>query len=367
MSALLDGTAPTIEPDDRRSKTFLAAASTVWRVLTSPIVTLIVKRIASAILIVFVLASVVFVLARISPLDPVHAMLGPNASAQAVAAQRAALGLDDPPLTQYVHYMQALLHGDLGTSYRTRRPVSEDLATFFPATAELALYAVVFAVVLGVLFAVSTSLRWPGARPLRGLLMATASAPAFLLSIGAILVFYKQLGWLPASGRTSIDTVPTGPTGLLTIDGLLHGQPDVTWDAFLHVLLPALAVSFGPAVAIGRVLRTSLGAEERSDYARTARAKGMTEGAVLRRHVLRNAVGPGLSMTGLQVGLMFAGVLVVEQIFGWPGIGQYTAQSIPVADFPAIAGVTLMLGVGYIVINTVVDILQGLADPRINA
>jgi peptide/nickel transport system permease protein len=337
------------------------------RVVTTPIVRLVVKRLASVVVIMVVLAAVVFFLARISPLDPVHAMLGPNASASAVAQQRATLGLDDPLVTQLGHYLLGLLHGDFGTSYRTRRPVAEDLRTFFPATAELALYAVVFAIALGVLFAVSTSLRWPGARIVRGLLLATASAPTFLLSIGAILIFYKQLGVLPASGRTSFDTVPTGPTGLLTVDGLLAGRPDIAGDAFLHLLLPALSVSFGAAVAIGRVLRTSLAIEERSDYARTARAKGLTEGAVLRHHIVRNALGPGLSMTGLQVGLMFAGVLVVEQIFGWPGIGQYTAQSIPVADFPAIAGVTLLLGVGYVVINTVVDILQGIADPRISA
>jgi peptide/nickel transport system permease protein len=347
------------------------ATSTVTRVagqvLTAPVVKLVVRRLASAALIIVVLAALVFFLAQVSPLDPVRAMLGANSSASAVAQQRAALGLDDPLLTQLGHYLLGLLHGDLGTSYRTRRPVADDIGAFFPATAELALYAVVFAVVLGVLFAVSTSLSWPGARLVRGLLLATASAPTFLLSIGAILVFYKQLGWLPASGRSSIEGVPAGPTGLLTVDGLLAGRPGVAWDAFLHLLLPALSVSFGAAVAIGRVLRTSLAIEERSDYARTARAKGLTEGAVLRRHVVRNALGPGLSMTGLQVGLMFAGVLVVEQIFGWPGIGQYTAQSIPVADFPAIAGVTLLLGIGYVVINTVVDILQGIADPRINA
>jgi peptide/nickel transport system permease protein len=141
----------------------------------------------------------------------------------------------------------------------------------------------------------------------------------------------------------------------------------VTVDALKHLLLPALAIALGPAVSIGRVLRSSLLADQQSDYARTARAKGLTELAVLRKHVLRNALGAALSMTGLQVGLMFAGVLVVEQVFGWPGIGQYVAQSIPVADFPAIAGVTLMLGVAYIVINTTVDILQAAADPRINA
>jgi len=179
------------------------------------------------------------------------------------------------------------------------------------------------------------------------------------------VIFYEKLGWLPATGRTSYADAPSGPTGFLTIDGLLHGQPGVTWDALLHLAMPATAIALGPAVAIGRVLRSSLVSDLRSDYARTARAKGLSELRILRKHVLRNAIGAALSMTGLQVGLMFAGVLVIEQVFSWPGIGQYVAQSIPVADFPAIAGVTLLLGVGYVAINTTVDVLQALADPRI--
>jgi peptide/nickel transport system permease protein len=242
----------------------------------------------------------------------------------------------------------------------------EDLGTFVPATLELAGVALVIAVLLAVILAFSSSLRWPGAWLFRLLLVAGASAPAFLLGIAMILFFYQRLGWLPASGRTEVFGADTGPTGLLIVDGLLSGSPAASLDALRHVLLPAIAIAFGPAVAVGRVLRSSLLGEEASDYARTARAKGLTEVSVLRNHVLRNAIGPALSMTGLQVGLMFSGVLVVEQIFGWPGLGQYTAQSIPVADFPAIGGVTLLLGAGYVVLNTVVDILQALADPRIS-
>ncbi len=325
------------------------------------------KRVGAAVIIVLLLAVAIFALQQAAPLDPAKAMLGPGASQQAVTAQRQVMGLDDPPAEQLGRYISGLVTGDLGTSYRTRRPVAQDLAAFVPATVELASTALVFAVLLATFFAVSTSLRWPGAGVIRLLLLAGSSAPAFLLGIAAILLFYKELGWLPASGRTEFSDAPSGPTGLLTVDGILAGRLDVTLDAWRHLVLPALAISFGPAVAVGRVLRSSLSGEQVSDYARTARAKGIVEPVVLRRHILRNAVGPALSMTGLQVGLMFAGVLVVEQIFGWPGVGQYTAQSIPVADFPAIAGVTLLLGVGYVAINTVVDVLQAVADPRIQA
>jgi peptide/nickel transport system permease protein len=328
-------------------------------------VALLAKRLASMVVIVFALAAVIFYLQHISPLDPVHAMLGGQASAEAVAQQRHVLGLDRPIPSQFWHYIVGLLHGDLGTSYRTRRPVSTDIGKYLPATAELAVAALVIAVVLGTFFAFATTLRWPGSGFFRLILLTGASTPVFLLGIGGILIFYRDLNWLPATGRTSINNAPTGPTGFLTIDGVLHGQFNVVWDAILHLILPATAIALGAAVAIGRVLRSSLISDQRSDYARTARAKGLSERRILWRHVLRNCVGAAVSMTGLQVGLMFAGVLVIEQVFSWPGLGQYVAQSIPVADFPAIAGVTLLLGVIYVVLNTIVDLTQAWADPRI--
>jgi peptide/nickel transport system permease protein len=328
---------------------------------------LIAKRLAAVVVILLALTAVLFLLQHISPADPVKTMLGPGASQELVAQTRRELGLDDPISVQYVHYVGHLLHGDLGTSYRTRRPVGTDLATFLPATLELTLFALVLALVLAVALAVATTLNWPGAGVFRLVLLVGAAMPAFLLAIGGIILFYKQLGWLPATGRTDILDAPAGPTGLLTVDSILHARPDVFVDALRHLLLPGLAIAIGPAVSIGRVLRSSLVTTQRTDYTRTARAKGLTEVQVMRRHVLRNSVGPALSMTGLQVGLMFAGVLVVELIFAWPGLGQYTAQSIPVGDYPAIAGVMLLLGGAYVVINTVVDLLQAAADPRIEA
>jgi peptide/nickel transport system permease protein len=328
---------------------------------------LIAKRLAAVVVILLALTAVLFLLQHISPADPVKTMLGPGASQELVAQTRRELGLDDPICVQYVHYVGHLLHGDLGTSYRTRRPVGTDLATFLPATLELTLFALVLALVLAVALAVATTLNWPGAGVFRLVLLVGAAMPAFLLAIGGIILFYKQLGWLPATGRTDILDAPAGPTGLLTVDSILHARPDVFVDALRHLLLPGLAIAIGPAVSIGRVLRSSLVTTQRTDYTRTARAKGLTEVQVMRRHVLRNSVGPALSMTGLQVGLMFAGVLVVELIFAWPGLGQYTAQSIPVGDYPAIAGVMLLLGGAYVVINTVVDLLQAAADPRIEA
>ncbi|WP_216896969.1 ABC transporter permease [Nocardia alni] len=327
----------------------------------------VLTRLVSMVAILITLTAIMFFLQRISPLDPVHAQLGGNASRADIAARRHALGLDRPVPVQFWNYLLNAAHGDFGTSYRTRRPVSTDLATFLPATLELALCALIIALALAALLAFATSLRWPGAGVVRAVLFVGSSAPLFLLGIGGLILFYQRLGWIPANGRSSIANAPTGPTGMLTVDGLLAGRPDVVGDALHHLILPAIVVALGPAVAIGRVLRSSLVADIDSDYARTAKAKGLGPSRILLRHVLRNCVSAALSMTGLQVGLMFSGVLVVEQVFGWPGIGQYIAQSIPVADFPAIAGVTLLLGATYVVINTVVDLLQAAADPRIVA
>lgn len=324
----------------------------------------IARRLGSAAILILLLSAVIFVLQELSPGDPVKAYLGVNASPEAVAAKREELGLNDPLPLRYVHFIVQLVHGDLGMSFRTHRPVVTDLRSFLPATIELVLVAFVFALILGIAFAVSGALRWRGGFLYRGPLLVLATAPPFLLALAGIVVFYANLHWLPAAGR-GID--PTGPTGLLLIDTLLQGHVDQWLVAAQHLVLPALVLAIAPAISIGRILRSSLDATLLTDYVRTAQSKGLTQRSILTRHVFRNAIGPGLSMAGLQLGFMFAGVVVVEQIFSWPGMGNYLASSIPVSDFPAIAGVTLVLGTIYIASNAVVDVLQVVADPRLTA
>jgi peptide/nickel transport system permease protein len=323
------------------------------------------KRAGAAVLIVVLLVGVMFGLEKMSNIDPAHAYLGAGASTKAVATERKVLGLDEPVVDQFWHYLTGVAHGNFGVSYRTRDPVSQDLGQYLPATIELASYALLFAVVLGLALGVASAASWRGYRLLKVVMVSGASAPIFLLALLGILVFYAHLGWLPATGQTSYANPPTGPTGLLTVDALLHGDFGVLVDAWWHLLLPAFCLSVVPAVSIGRVLRGSLVAVLRQDYVRTARAKGLRERAVLLRHALRNSVGPALAMTGLQAGLLLAGDVVVEEIFAWPGVGNYIAQGLPVGDFPAISGVTIVFGVGYVIVNAVVDVLQRLADPRV--
>lgn len=329
------------------------------------VIKFIAKRIVAAIGIIAGLTLVLFILQAVSKTNPVHAMLGAGATQSAIAAEKIKLGLNKPLVIQYLHYLHGILTGNLGMSYRTRRPVASDLATYLPATLELATYALLLAIVLGTILGVFSAGKFKGAGLIKSILVGGASVPQFLLAIGGLLFLYGKLHLLPATGRIGIANPPTGPTGFYTLDGILNGRLGVTLDAFKYLALPCISVAIGPAVSIGRVLRGSLIETMNSDFIKTANSKGLSRSRVIILHALRNSIGPALSMTGLQAGLMFAGVVVIEDVFAWPGIGYYTAQSIPSGDFPAIAGVTLILGVGYVVINALVDILQLVADPRL--
>jgi len=323
------------------------------------------RRLGAMVIVLLALTAVMFILQQVSPFDPVRVAVGPEASRAVVAAARKRLGYDDPILLQYVHYIEHAVAGNLGTSLDTGNPVTTDIGSFVPASLELMLAAIVIATPLALLIGVASAARWRGGTVIRVGSIVFASAPAFVLSVLFVLLFYARLHWFPAGGRTSYLDAPTGPTGLLTIDGLLAGKPAVTWNAIQHLVLPAVALALVPAVAVGRVLRGALLSNMRSEHVRAARARGLTETALVLRHCLRNAAGSALAMTGLQIGAIFASLVVVETVFAWPGLGNYLSQAIPKGDFPAITDVTLLLGVLYVVVNTIVDVLQAVADPRI--
>jgi len=321
-------------------------------------------RLAGLAVILVALSAIVFALEAVIPSDPVRAMVGASATREAVSAKRHELGLDRPLPAQYVRFLGRAVTGDLSMSLRTRRPVATDLASFLPATIELAGAAALIAAVLGGLLGLLTARgKGTGARLA---MLAGASAPPFLLALALLLLFYSRWHILPSSGRLSPGLeAPSGPTGLLVVDGLLHARLDVVSDALWHLALPAFCLALGPAVALGRTLRSSLQTVLTQDHVRTARAKGLEERTVLLRHALRSALNAPLTMSGLQVGLLLAGVVVIESVFAWPGVGLYTVQSIAATDFPAVAGVTLVLGALYVVINALVDLAQVAADPRL--
>jgi peptide/nickel transport system permease protein len=326
---------------------------------------MVAKRLLSAIAVLLVLVAVIFGLRQTSSVDPARAIVGEKASPAVVAIERKKLGLDDPLPLQYVRYVNHVIHGDFGESAVTRRPILTNLANYVPATLELVLVAFVIALGLGIFFGIATALGWRGSGTLRWVMIVASSLPVFLTALLGIIFFYQKLHWLPATGRTSATNAPTGPTGSLLIDSLLHGQFSLWKDAVGHLILPATCLALAPAVSIGRVLRSSLQHTLRSDYVRTARAKGQREIRVMLWHAMRNSAGPALAMGGLQIAALFGSVLVVEQIFAWPGIGLYTVQAIDKGDFGTIAGVSLTLGALYVLANIIVDLLQGAADPRI--
>ncbi|MCC6434233.1 MAG: ABC transporter permease [Acidimicrobiales bacterium] len=327
----------------------------------------VLRRLLSLLGVLLVLSLAVFVIQTVLPADPVRASLGANASPALVEQKREELGYNDPLTAQYVRFLGNVVQGDLSTSLRTKRPVTDDLSRFAKPTFELAGMAALLAMGLGLVLGVSSARGGRGAGAVRLVMLGAASAPTFFVAIVGILLFYRKLGWLPASGRLDRMRISTGPTGLYTVDSLLHGNWQWFSSAVRHLVLPAFCLAVGPAVAIGRVLRGALLDVMRLDHVRTARSKGLRERRVILRHGLRNAMQPTLSMAGLQVGLLLTGVVVVELVFAWPGLGLYTTQAIQQADFPAVIGIVLVMGAAYVVINALVDIGQVIADPRLRA
>ncbi len=323
------------------------------------------RRLVAMVIILLTLTAVMFVLHQANPGDPAKLLLGANASPEALRQLRSELWLDRPLILQYFHYLYQLVQGDLGVSVRTQRPVAQDLLRYIGPSLMLASLAILFAVGLSVVLGLLTARRARGSALVNTLLIGLASIPVFLFALILVIVFYAHWQVLPAGGQSSFFDAPVGPTHVALIDALIAGRPDVAVDAAQHLVLPVIALLVAPAVAIGRVYRNSLSGTMSAEYVRTARAKGLSETKVITHHALRNSLGPALSMTGLQIGGLFASLAVVEVIFAWPGLGAYVAASIPSGDFPGVAGVALVVGFIYIVANTVVDLLQAAADPRI--
>lgn len=325
---------------------------------------LVLTRIASLLGVMLALSLAVFFVQRTLPSDPVRLLVGRNASPEVIAEARARLGLDKPFFVQYFDFLGRLLHGDAGTSLRTRNPVASDIVRLLPATLELVALAAVMAIVGGLLLGLLSSRGGWLSTGVRLVTVAGSSSATFLVALVAILVLYRNLGWFPAGGRSDLYS-GSKPTGLLLVDTLLAGDLRGWLNALHHIVLPASVLAVGSTVAIGRTLRGSLRRVTAAEFVRSASAKGFTWWQVTWRHALRNSANPALAMAGLQIGLLFSGSIVVELVFSWPGVGGYLAASIGAADFPAIVGVVLVLGLAYVIINFVVDMLQLLVDPRL--
>lgn len=321
------------------------------------------KRSVSLLVVLITMSFIVFCLQSIIPADPARAIAGPTAPVETLEKVRADLGLTDPMIVQYGRFLGNLVHGDLGTSVRTRQPVTADVLKYLPASAELAVVALVFGIALaGLLALLQNTLQ--NSTLVRLVIVAAGSTPIFLSTLLLVYFVWFRLGWLPGAGRLGIRRF-SGPTGFNLIDGFLVGKPAVSLDALAHLILPALALSLPIAVAVGRSLNGALHDVMKQTYIRTGRGKGLSETSIVLRHGLRNAASAPLAMIGLQVGLLFGNLLIVERVFSWPGLGLYTVQAFASSDLPAVLGVSMVFGTFYILINIVIEICQSLADPRI--
>ena len=309
-----------------------------------------------------------FVISNVIPADPARVAAGLQAHEDQVQIMRERMGLDRPLPEQYLRYLQRLAQGDLGQAASSSRPVADDLREYFPATLELVLAAIVPCTFLGVAFGTISATHAGRAldRVIQILSLIGMAMPRFWLAIVLQILFFGILGWFPSVGRLSLGVQPPRRiTGLNLVDSLLTGDVHVFFDAAWHLVLPALALALGSIANIIRVTRVSVLDVLREDYVRTARAKGLRERAVLYKHVLRNAAVPILTVVGLQAGFMFSGAVLVEIVFGWPGIGKYAVDSIANLDFAPIMGVTLVVAVVFVIINLCVDLLYLMVDPRI--
>jgi len=312
-----------------------------------------------------------FVISHAVPADPIVSNLGQIASQrpEIIKAFREKWGLDKPLYQQYLTFLGNLARGDLGTSINTRRAVTKDLAQFLPATIELATAAVLFALVLGLPLGIFAAIRRD--RPIdhlaRLVSLIGVSIPIFWLATVSLVLFYATLHWTVGPGRLGPQIErPDYVTGLYTVDSLIAGDFETFQSAASHLVLPGLVLASSIMGLVTRVTRSSLLEVLSQDYTRTARAKGLREARVVARHALRNALIPTVTILGLAYGGLLSGAVMTETIFAWPGLGRYAFQSVITNDFPAIMGVTFVIGIMYVLVNLVVDLLYGWLDPRIH-
>jgi peptide/nickel transport system permease protein len=313
---------------------------------------------------------VVFLLSHAVPSDPVVANLSQRNldNAEMVAEFRARWGLDQPLHRQYLTYLKNLLHGDLGVSLRTQRPVLDDLLRYFPATIELAVFGMVFAVFFGMIFGIVSAIKRNTVTEqiLRGVSIFGVSVPSFWLALILLFVFYLSLGIAPGPGRVSSRISPPAHiTGFFIIDSLAAGDLGLFVDVIRHLVLPGACLGMFTMGLITRTTRSSLLEILSLDFVRTARAKGLRENDVIRKHALGNALLPVVTVIGMGFSNLLSGMVLVETIFAWPGIGQYAFQSAQNLDFPAIVGVSLLIALNHVAINLAIDILYGFLDPRV--
>ena len=327
----------------------------------------IVRRLLGAIPVLIGLSVILFAFVHLLPGDPATAILGQHATPERVARMREYLGLDNPLWQQYLGYLGNVLQGDFGASVVNNQPVLKELLVRFPATIELTVAAMIFAAGVGIplgRFAARHVQGWPD-----GLVTVVSllgiSIPVFVLGLTLQYIFAVQLEILPAGGRIDPRANLVIQSNFILIDSLLMGRPDLFIDGIRHLILPAIALGSIPLAIITRITRASVLDVANEDYVRTARAKGLKEGRVDSRHIMRNAWLPVVTVLGIQVGGLLAGAVITETVFAWGGVGRYVVDAINNRDYLVVQTTILVFALVFLVVNLVVDIGYAFLNPRI--
>ena len=326
------------------------------------------RRIALIVPTFFGVTLLAFALIRLIPGDPVENLSGERGmDPERRLRLLHQFGLDQPLHTQYFDYIGNVLRGDLGTSLTTHEPVLTEFLTLFPATFELAFFALIFAVCVGLPAGILAAIKRNTVADyaVMGVSLTGYSMPIFWWALLLILLFSVQLGWTPVSGRIAVQFDVPATTGFMLIDSLKSGDPGAFRSALSHLILPTIALGTIPLAVIARMTRSSMLEVLREDYVRTARAKGLPQLQVVLIHALRNALIPVITVIGLQVGLLLSGAILTETIFSWPGIGNWLIHGVQSRDYPVVQGGILLIATIVISVNLVVDLLYGVINPRI--
>lgn len=310
---------------------------------------------------------IVFMMIRAIPGNPAQVILGQQATAEAIAAMNAKLGLDQPWYIQFFKYLGGILQGDLGESMRTRLPVADEIWPHLAATMELAFFAMIIAIIIGVNAGIVSAWFQNSWFDYIAMILALVgvSMPIFWLGLLGQWAFAIEFSWLPTTGREQVRDPVNAITHLYVIDTIIQGRFDQLFQVLRHLILPGIALATIPMAIIARMTRSSMLEVMRSDYIRTARAKGQKMFWVVYKHAFKNAVIPVLTIIGLQMGMLLGGAILTETIFAWPGIGRYIYDAINFRDYPVIQSGILVVAFIFVMINLIVDLLYGLIDSRI--
>jgi peptide/nickel transport system permease protein len=328
------------------------------------------KRLLLMLVMLFGLVCITFTVSHIAPADPASLAAGPDATQDMIATVRKEYGLDRPLPEQFFRYVSDLAHGNLGRSVATSRPVLDELARFFPATLELVTLSMALGVLLGVPLGMLAAVRRNGLADhgTRIFAISGVAMPTFWFGIVLQLFFGVYLGLLPTSGRLPVTLPPPAAvTHFLILDAALAGQWSVMGEAIRHAILPALVLALPCLASIVRVHRSEMIEALASDYITSARAHGISNMRIVGALAFRNTLIPTLALIGLRYGWMLGGTVLVETVFDWPGIGLYAVQSAIASDFKPVMGVTLLIGLNFMVVNLLVDLAYGVVDPRVRA